>query len=286
MNIIHTISELRAHIAQEKRAGRSIGFVPTMGNLHAGHLQLVTTAKKESDIVVVSIFVNPLQFGPTEDFDRYPRTLDADCDQLKLAGADIVFVPSVQEMYPSGFPLLSSVRVSLLTEHWCGASRPHFFQGVATVVTKLLNIVSADIVCFGEKDFQQLRVIQTLVLDLNIPTKIIAVPTARDQNGLALSSRNQYLSVAQRKQASALYGALQKIEKDIRAGEHNYIRCTEAAVRSLTALGFRVDYCGVARTSDLMVATAADHSLVVLIAAYLGETRLIDNLQIILTAKV
>lgn len=278
MLIVHTIAELRSAIGSMG----SIGFVPTMGNLHQGHLDLVKIAKHHAETVVVSIFVNPLQFGANEDFGSYPRTLQADCE--KLAGlADIVFAPNVDEMYPDfdGQNLNQTMTITPppLAETLCGASRPGHFSGVATVVLKLFNIVRPQIAVFGKKDFQQLRVIQALVRQFNMPIEIIAAETTREADGLAMSSRNGYLTAEQRAKAPQLYRELQKATQAIRNGTPDF-RSLEAEIELiLSADGWVVDYIAVRSSSTLAPALNVDKNLVVLGAARLGNTRLIDNIE-------
>ncbi len=278
MNTVKTILELRAAVAQARAEGKQIGFVPTMGNLHAGHAALVTKAAQRADFVVASIFVNPLQFGPSEDLDKYPRTLAADQDKLIEAGCHLLFVPDVDEIYPAGMNGQTRIQVQGVSEGLCGASRPGHFEGVATVVTKLFNMVQPDLAVFGQKDFQQLAVIRTLVRDLNMPIQIIGEPTVRAADGLALSSRNGYLNAEQRAAAPTLYQGLQQMAEAIRAGERDYPKLIAAAQQAQRAQGFRPDYLEVREAGSLRPATAEDRQLVILVAAFIGSTRLIDNL--------
>lgn len=275
MQTLTTIDALRDCIKAWRQIGQSIAFVPTMGNLHAGHLALVQTARQQAERVVVSIFVNPTQFGPNEDFASYPRTEQHDQDQLIAAGADLLFLPSAAEMYPS--PVKTKVSVSALSTIHCGASRPGHFDGVAIVVCKLLNLVQPDILLLGEKDFQQLTVIQTLVGDLNIPVAVKGVPTVREPDGLAMSSRNSYLSASERQIAPLVYQSLCTIKETILKGRTDFQTIADEQAQVLQQAGFSVDYIKVCRTLDLLPATAADRELVVLMAAKLGKTRLIDN---------
>ena len=278
---IEDITILRATIQDWRKQGLSIGFVPTMGNLHQGHLQLVEQAKQLADKVVVSIFVNPLQFGPNEDFERYPRTFDADCAKLTEYQADAVFVPDVKTMYPNGMEQQTIIEVpKSLTNLLCGASRPGHFAGVATVVTKLLNLVQPDYAIFGEKDFQQLRVIQRLVADLCLPIEIMPAPICRESDHLAMSSRNQYLTTEQRQLAPQLFTTLQTIEQKIQAGSRNFQALTAEAKQQLTSLGFKPDYVEICRATDLQQPDVNDMAFVILAAAFLGKTRLIDNIQV------
>lgn len=276
MQTIKTIKALRATIRQWRQAGQSIAFVPTMGNLHDGHIKLVETARHQADKVVVSIFVNPTQFGPNEDFASYPRTESQDQDKLIACGADLLFLPTVEEMYPQ--PLQTQVSVKNLSILHCGASRPGHFDGVAVVVCKLLNMVQPDLLLLGEKDFQQLAVIRRMVTDLNIPVEIQGVPTVRETDGLAMSSRNGYLSESERQVAPLLYRSLLTVRDAILKGPDDYRTIIERQAEVLQRAGFMLDYFQVCRSVDLLPATASDQNLVVLIAAKLGKTRLIDNL--------
>lgn len=280
MITIKTVRELRAAVARARGEGKRIALVPTMGNLHAGHIALVEKAKQRADFVVASIFVNPLQFGPTEDLDNYPRTLAADQEKLLGAGCNLLFVPSVEEMYPGG--LMSQTRVSVLgvSEGLCGDRRPGHFDGVATVVTKLFNIALPDIAVFGEKDFQQLAVIRTMVRDLNMPVQIIGEPTVRATDGLALSSRNGYLSEEQRAIAPALYRTLCDTAAAIKTGERDFAKLVREGLAALVQSGFRPDYLEIREANTLQPASAQDRQLIVLAAAFIGNTRLIDNLSL------
>lgn len=278
MQTITSIQALRSHIRQWKLAGLSIAFVPTMGNLHAGHLKLVTTAKQKADKVVVSIFVNPTQFGPNEDFASYPRTEKQDQTALQESSADLLFLPTVAEMYPQ--PVLTTIFVKDLTALHCGSSRPGHFEGVALVVCKLLNMVQPDLLLLGEKDYQQLTVVRRMVADLNLPVEIHGVPTVRDEDGLALSSRNAYLSPQQRTLAPKLYRALCAVREAILAGDNNYPLLIAQQIQLLQEAGFELDYFNVCRTADLALAKEEDLNLVMLIAARLGSTRLIDNITL------
>ncbi|MGI4841645.1 MAG: pantoate--beta-alanine ligase [Janthinobacterium lividum] len=286
MNTVTTIAELRAAIALARRAGKRIGFAPTMGNLHSGHAALVTHARALSDFVVASIFVNPLQFGPSEDLDTYPRTLDADQQRLVEAGCDLLFAPSVAQMYPEGTAVQTRVSVPELSQGLCGASRPGHFEGVATVVSKLLNMVQPDVAIFGQKDYQQLAVIRAMVRDLNMPIEIVGQPTVRAEDGLALSSRNGYLDAAQRAKAPVLYRSLSEMAEAIAQGDRDYAGLLERQRKIISASGFTLDYLEIRHAVHLRPATALDHDLVILVAAYLGTTRLIDNLHLDLHAAV
>ncbi|QNH75613.1 pantoate--beta-alanine ligase [Pseudomonas protegens] len=280
MNTVKTVRELRAAVARARNEGKRIGFVPTMGNLHSGHAALVTKAAQRVDFVVASIFVNPLQFGAGEDLDKYPRTLAADQEKLLEAGCHLLFAPSVEEMYPDGMAGQTRVSVPQLSEGLCGASRPGHFEGVATVVSKLFNMVQPDLAVFGQKDYQQLAVIRALVHDLNMPIQIIGEPTVRADDGLALSSRNGYLSPEQRAIAPALYRSLNQIAQAIRGGERDYPKLLAEQQQQLEAAGLRRDYLEIRHAKNLRPATDEDRDLVILVAAYLGSTRLIDNLHL------
>jgi pantoate--beta-alanine ligase len=278
MNTVKSVRELRAAVSQARAEGKQIAFVPTMGNLHAGHAALVEKAAQRADFVVASIFVNPLQFGPNEDLDSYPRTLLADQEKLVQAGCHLLFTPDVAEMYPHGTDGQTRVSVAGVSEGLCGASRPGHFEGVATVVSKLFNMVQPDLAIFGQKDFQQLAVIRTLVRDLNMPIQIIGEPTVRAEDGLALSSRNGYLSAEQRDAAPLLYRTLKEMANAIKAGERDYAKLITAAQAQHSAAGLRPDYLEVREANGLRPATADDRHLVILVAAFTGNTRLIDNL--------
>ncbi len=271
MQIITRVSEMRGRLGDE----RSIVFVPTMGNLHEGHLQLMREGREHGDCVVASIFVNPLQFGPGEDFDQYPRTLEADC--AKLQGlADVVFAPAVSEMYP----VQQTVFVELppIASELCGAARPGHFRGMATVVLKLLNIVRPQVALFGKKDYQQLHLICQLVLQLNLPVKIIGGETVRAQDGLALSSRNQYLSGAERAEAGFLYQTLQVMKQSLLQGVRDFELLQQQAGAALADRGWQVDYIAIRNQSDLQ--PACGEQLVILAAARLSKTRLLDNVEV------
>jgi len=280
MRTISQIAELRAALADARRQGKRIALVPTMGNLHAGHLALIELARQQADVVVASIFVNPLQFGANEDLDRYPRTLAQDQQKLQAAACDLLFAPTVSEMYPQGAQSQTRVSVGGVSERLCGAARPGHFAGVATVVTKLLNIVQPDIVVFGRKDYQQLCVIETLVADLNLPVQIMSLPTVRDADGLALSSRNGGLTEGQRKTAPLLYQCLQQMARSISEGERDYPALCQNAGAKLQSQGFRVDYLEISAASSLQAATAEDKTLLIAVAAFLGNIRLIDNIEV------
>jgi pantoate--beta-alanine ligase len=288
MQIINTISALRAALASEANIGQKIGFVPTMGNLHAGHIHLVDLAKQHTNYVVVSIFVNPLQFSPTEDLDAYPRTLQTDYEKLKAAGCDIVFVPSTTEIYADfdGQNLNQTMTIMPppIASVLCGATRLSHFAGVATVVLKLFNIVRPDIAVFGKKDFQQLFIIKEMVRQFNLPITIIAGETVREANGLALSSRNGYLNETQLASASQLNKALQRIVNNSQNSDSNFEFLENSASQTLTQQGWEVDYISVRSSVTLQPAKPQDKDLVVLGAAKIinqtgGKTRLIDNIE-------
>jgi len=276
MRIVSTVFELREEVKTWRSAGESIAFVPTMGNLHAGHLQLVNTAKKKADRVVVSIFVNPTQFGAGEDFETYPRTEQEDQEKLQAEGADLLFLPSVAEIYAPDAK--TAVTVTGLSDLYCGASRPGHFSGVTTVVCKLFNMVQPDIALFGLKDFQQLTVIKTMVRDLNIPVEIIGVETVRELSGLAMSSRNGYLTDGEKQVAPKLYHSLCVARDAILTSNTAYADLEQQALQFLKQAGFQPDYFSVSRSSDLKKADTNDVDLVILVAAKLGKTRLIDNI--------
>lgn len=276
-----TIQGLAASLNPARANRKIIGFVPTMGNLHQGHLNLVREARKLCDVVVVSIFVNPIQFGPNEDFDNYPRTLEQDQQLLADVGCDIVFAPTVEQMYGKKLRL-TNISVSDITDDLCGLQRPGHFDGVAVVVTKLFNIVQPNYAFFGQKDYQQLAVIRQFVQDLNIPLEVIGVPIARAEDGLALSSRNGYLSQEHRAIAPVIYQSLQKAEQQLHAAIELDTVLAELR-QTLTDVGFVVDYVE-ARTPELKKIHTFNQDVVLFVAAKIGNTRLIDNLQVKYTA--
>jgi len=280
MKTVNNIPSLRAELKNARRQGKTIAFVPTMGNLHAGHIKLVDRAKLEADVVVVSIFVNPLQFGANEDLDNYPRTLAADQEKLFDAGTDLLFTPSVDDIYPEGMEPHAKLTVPIITNTLCGAARPGHFDGVTTVVNKLFNIVQPDVAVFGQKDFQQLAVIRKMVKDFCIPIEIIGESTARAADKLALSSRNGYLSKQERAIAPTVFHAIDNIKQAIANGERQYDQLIEDAKVKLTDAGFSIDYVEVRDAFSLMTPTPESSELVILVAAKLGTTRLIDNLTI------
>ncbi len=275
--ILNTVSDLRIFLALARGNGNTVGFVPTMGNLHQGHLDLVYKASYMSDVVVVSIFVNPMQFGPHEDFDTYPRTLEADCKTLTNHPCDAVFAPTVREIYPRG--VSTEIDLPSLTTILCGYHRPGHFKGVATVVAKLLNIVQPDVAVFGKKDYQQLQVIQTMVADLLIPVTIVGADTTREPSGLAMSSRNAYLSAEEKEAAAMLYATLKRIGDTLRSDSQVSTTLRQEKER-LTAAGFVLDYLEIRDAQDLSKSYIEATSAVILVAAKLGRARLIDNLVI------
>ncbi|MFY1666506.1 pantoate--beta-alanine ligase [Pseudomonas sp. Pseu.R1] len=281
MNTVKTVRELRAAVARARSEGKRIALVPTMGNLHSGHTALVTKATQRADFVVASIFVNPLQFGPNEDLATYPRTLAADQEKLLQAGCHLLFTPTVEEMYPHGMADQTIVRVPVVSEGLCGGSRPGHFDGVSTVVSKLFNMVQPDIAIFGQKDFQQLAVVSALVRDLNMPIQIIGEPTVRAADGLALSSRNGYLTEAERATAPALYRVIKQIGDALHNGEQNHEQLLVDGKKALEIAGLRPDYLEIRNAVTLRPTTPNDLDLVVLGAAFLGKTRLIDNLHLV-----
>lgn len=280
MQSITEIKSLRSQIKAWRQAGLSVAFVPTMGNLHRGHFSLVEKAKTLADKVVVSIFVNPMQFGANEDLDNYPRTLSEDKQGLAELGTDIVFTPSVSTIYPNGLGEQSFVDVPGVSLGYCGGSRPGHFKGVATVVTKLFNLVQPDYACFGEKDFQQLQVIKTMARDLSMPVEIIGVPTMREVSGLAMSSRNGYLSAKQKTTATALFKALGQCAEQLKQGNKDFTSLKTHAKQSLEQAGLKPDYFEIAQRDTLKTATLDDNHFVILAAAFLGSVRLIDNMQV------
>ncbi|MEJ6476177.1 pantoate--beta-alanine ligase [Pseudoalteromonas piscicida] len=280
MQSVTEIKSLRSQIKAWRQQGLSIAFVPTMGNLHRGHFSLVEKAKTLADKVVVSIFVNPMQFGANEDLDSYPRTLEQDKQGLAELETDIVFTPTVDTIYPSGLDAQSFVDVPGVSEGHCGGTRPGHFRGVATVVTKLFNLVQPDFACFGEKDFQQLQVIKTMVKDLSIPVEVIGVPTQREVSGLAMSSRNGYLSESEKDTAKVLFQALKEAAKTLESGEKDFVQITKNATDMLHHAGLTLDYFNICQKDTLKPATLEDDQLVILAAAFLGKVRLIDNIQV------
>ena len=274
-----SISAIREQVREWHMKGETVAFVPTMGNLHLGHLTLVKEAKSRADHVVASIFVNPMQFGQNEDLDAYPRTLVADQDALIAAGAELLFTPTPSIIYPKGMEAQTYAEVPLISDQLCGESRPGHFRGVATIVCKLFNIVQADIAIFGQKDFQQLLVIKTMVEDLSMPVEIVGVETIREPSGLAMSSRNGYLTATQKQQAAILKQTLDRMANELHAGAR-LAEVIDTAEQSIAAAGFTHDYLDIRDTSTFNKASNFDRELVILVAAYMGNTRLIDNLVV------
>lgn len=282
METVVSVRELRRHVAQWRSAGQKVAFVPTMGNLHAGHGSLVEQAARRADRVIVSIFVNPLQFGPNEDFAAYPRTPLEDRKLLESLGADLLFTPEVDEMYPRGQATSARVQVPGLDEILCGAFRPGHFTGVATIVAKLLNLVQPDVALFGEKDYQQLMIIRRTVIDLCMPMEIVGVPTTREADGLAMSSRNRYLTDAERRVAPQIFAELERARMAIEAGSREFAALEQAGLAGLRQAGFRPDYFAILDAATLGP-PADSKDLVVLTAARIGRARLIDNVRASIT---
>ncbi|MDP5214038.1 pantoate--beta-alanine ligase [Pseudoalteromonas tunicata] len=280
MQTVSTIQSLRSRVKAWKQAGLTVAFVPTMGNLHQGHFSLVEKAKSVADKVVVSIFVNPMQFGAGEDLDKYPRTLEQDQLGLEALDTDLLFTPTPDIIYPKGLDAQSYIEVLGVSEGHCGVSRPGHFRGVATVVAKLFNLVQPDYACFGEKDFQQLQVIRTMVEDLSIPVEIIPVATKRLASGLAMSSRNGYLSDEEKETAKVLFQTLNETAAALQSGNGEIEALTLEANTKLTAAGLQPDYYNIVARQTLKPANLGDKQLIILAAAFLGNVRLIDNLQI------
>ena len=281
MITVHTIVALRQQLATWRGQGERIVLVPTMGNLHAGHIDLIHAARQQGGKVVASVFVNPLQFDRSEDLKRYPRTLPEDEIKLSAADCDLLFAPSVEDMYPHGLPLTTQVLVSGITDTLEGAFRPGHFAGVTTVVNLLFNLVQPDVALFGEKDWQQLAVVRRMVRDLQLPITVLGVPTRRDADGLALSSRNQFLLPEQRHTATVIYATLMTIAHELKQGSRDYSGLESAGMQALAAHGFEPQYVAI-RSPDLESPDHANRHLVVLAAAFLGSTRLIDNLSVYL----
>ncbi|EKY3088980.1 pantoate--beta-alanine ligase [Cronobacter dublinensis] len=277
MLIIETLPLLRQQIRRLRMEGKRIALVPTMGNLHDGHMTLVDEAKTHADVVVVSIFVNPMQFDRADDLARYPRTLQEDCEKLKKRGADIVFAPTPDEVYPQGMTEQTFVEVPGLSSMLEGASRPGHFRGVSTVVSKLFNLVQPDVACFGEKDYQQLALIRKMVADMGYDIDIIGVPTVRAKDGLALSSRNGYLTSDQRKIAPGLSKVMNAMAEKLRVGERDLDALIAAAREELSEKGFRPDDLQIRDADTLLALSPASKRAVILMAAWLGQARLIDN---------
>lgn len=279
MKTISARGELRDTVTSWRKSGQRIAFVPTMGNLHAGHGDLVTRARKLADRVVVSIFVNPMQFGPNEDFAQYPRTPVEDAELLTRLGADVLFVPDATDIYPQGYEQSTFIDIPGLTDILCGAFRPGHFRGVATVVAKLFNLVAPDVAVFGEKDFQQLMVIRRMVSDLCMPVEIVGAPTVREADGLAMSSRNRYLSASDRAAAPAIHRALTAAVERLKSGDRDIEAIERAGGDALTAAGFKLDYFAVRDAANLKMPSDTTREFVVLTAARIGKARLIDNVR-------
>jgi pantoate--beta-alanine ligase len=287
MKTVSNITELRSQINEWRQQGLTIAFVPTMGNLHPGHISLVTHAHQHADKIVASIFVNPMQFGANEDIDNYPKTLDDDKAKLTSAGTDLLFTPTPEIIYPKGLAKQSFVEVPNVSEGYCGESRPGHFRGVATVVCKLFNLVQPDVACFGLKDYQQVQVITTMVEDLSMPIKIVPVDTIREESGLALSSRNGYLTPEEKAIAPALQSNLQWLAQAIKDGfslqeSIDFSGLSKKAASAINATGMATDYIHVCHAQTLQPASEDDTELVILAAAQCGKARLIDNLQVTL----
>lgn len=280
MQIFHHIQSLRDALQQERKAGKRIGFVPTMGNLHAGHIALIKQAQKSNDIVVCSIFVNGLQFGLNEDWDKYPRTFRDDCEQLKAAGCDFLFHPEDNEMYPNGLDTQTRVICPTMTDVLCGASRPGHFEGVTTVVTKLFNIVQPDEAVFGIKDYQQLAVIRRMAEDLCMGVQITAAPIQREADGLALSSRNSYIKADERPRVKQLQVSLQWAAEQIKQGQRDFDVLEMEAKAQIIAAGFRPDYFSICNSKTLAAAAHDDKKITILGAMFTQSARLIDNISI------
>jgi pantoate--beta-alanine ligase len=279
MHRVHHHKELSAQIRDWKRQGKKIAFVPTMGNLHQGHLSLLKAGKEQADKLVSSIFVNPMQFGPNEDLNNYPRTLEKDCKALMEHGCDLIYLPTDQDLYPHGLDNMTQVRVSGISEKFEGEYRPGHLTGVSTIVLKLFHLTQPDIAVFGKKDYQQWRMIEKMVEDLNLNIDIMGGNTVRESDGLAMSSRNQYLTPEQRTQASQLHAQLSLAAQQIRAGELNFTAILEQIKSQLAENNFVVDYIDICHQQTLQPAQTGD-PMVILAAARLGKTRLIDNLEI------
>ncbi|MEW7864500.1 pantoate--beta-alanine ligase [Aeromonas diversa] len=277
MLVVSQIADLRSTLAAWRRAGERIAFVPTMGNLHQGHLTLVAEARARAERVVVSIFVNPMQFDRAEDLANYPRTLEQDCDALRAAGADLVFTPTPEVMYPKGLANQTFVEVPGLSALLEGALRPGHFRGVSTVVTKLFNLVQPDVACFGQKDFQQLALIRQMVDDMAMPIEIVGVPTVRADDGLALSSRNGYLTAAERAIAPTLAQVMQTLASRLAAGERDLEALVRDGARALDQAGFKTDAIDIVDARTLLPLDEQSREAVILMAAFLGKARLIDN---------
>lgn len=280
MHMIDTVEALREQLDDWRRSGEHVALVPTMGNLHDGHLSLVSLAREQAERVVVSIYVNPTQFTGSEDFDTYPRTLERDKRRLQRVNVDLLFVPDTETMYPFGIGNATTVSVPVLTDEFCGSARPGHFDGVTSAVSRLFSLVQPDVAVFGRKDFQQQLVIRRMVEDLNIPVEILVGDTVREDDGLALSSRNQYLSEEERNMAPALYATLQQIAHELQAGKRNIDELERQASAALREAGFFPEYVGIRRAVNLEPPDRDSDELVILAAAHLGDARLIDNVVV------
>lgn len=285
MLIIETIPLLRREIRRWRQEGKRIALVPTMGNLHQGHLTLVEEAKARADVVVVSVFVNPMQFDRPDDLARYPRTLQEDCEKLTRLGVDLVFAPSEKEVYPKGLKQQTYVDVPSLSTMLEGASRPGHFRGVSTIVSKLFNLIQPDIACFGEKDFQQLALIRKMVSDLNFDIDIVGVPIVRGPDGLALSSRNGYLTADERRLAPRLYNIMSHLATQLENGERNIDELLEQATSRLREAGLQPDELFVRDADTLLDVNVDTKTAVILVSAWLGKARLIDNMRVPFNAE-
>lgn len=282
MQVFHHIESLRQALQAERKAGKRIGFVPTMGNLHDAHIALVRQAQSLCEVVVTSIFVNPLQFGLNEDWDKYPRTLAADSARLEAANCDYLFCPDEKEIYPNGMAEQTRVVVPTMTDVLCGASRPGHFEGVTTVVSKLFNIVQPDLAVFGIKDFQQLAVIRRMVEDLCIPIEIVAGEIVREPDGLAMSSRNSFITAEERPRVAQLNRSLNWIKAEITQGRRDFLALTASAREQILAAGFKVDYISICNSRTLELAAHDDQEITILGAIYTSGARLIDNVSLVL----
>ena len=280
LKVISERNELRELLAEWRRAGDHVALVPTMGNLHEGHLSLLKLAREHAERVVVSIFVNPTQFGEGEDFDKYPRTLARDKRHLKRAKVDLLFTPSVETIYPFGTDAATSVTVPVLTREFCGLHRPGHFDGVTSVVSRLFSLVQPDVAVFGQKDYQQQLVVRRMVEDMHLPIRIVSGATCREDDGLALSSRNQYLDERERETAPVLYATLKEVEKALHDGKENYAELERQAMAKLAEAGFEPDYVSIRRAENLAEPDRDSDQLVILAAAQLGKARLIDNVVV------
>jgi len=279
MNIVTDIQSLRQQVKEWRLQDLKIAFVPTMGNLHDGHLALVKAAHLHADKVIVSIFINPMQFGLSEDIDNYPKTLDQDKNRLTDVNTDLLFIPTSEIIYPKGYTDNTFVEVPNISDLYCGKSRPGHFRGVATVVCKLFNLVQPDIACFGSKDYQQLQIIQTMVDDLSMPVEIVPVEIIREESGLAMSSRNGYLTPDQKADAPILYQTLQWLSEQVKTS-NDYLQLCQQATEKINQAGLTTDYIDFCHAYTLAPATADDKELVILASAFCGKARLIDNIQL------